>query len=316
MPFGVAVSRGFFKAQFSKEGTKLPADLSTVKLLTEHDPTSPVGYATDAEYTDAGLRMTFSVPADHARAAGYLADLDANLRDGFSVGLELDDTTQAAIGAVMWGETDPAEPVDMTGTVREVSGVSVPAFNDARAELTTSHRLLTFSTQPKEVIMPAPTEAPPAVEPVQLPTTEELAAQVGTFLATQNTAPAHPLSRFARYDDYAAAVWRGEISKAERFALVNQITTDNPGVIPPGWLTQIVGILDRGRPAVSAFGGPGGLPTSGMDINWPVYSGGFTTLVGVQATEKTAITSVKVSIGKATATLKTYAGGSDISATS
>ena len=199
----------------------------------------------------------------------------------------------------------------MIGTVREVSGVSVPAFNDARAEQSTN-RLIRFSAQPGEVTMPAPTEAPPA-PPVQLPTTEELAAQVGEILASHMTAPAHPLARFATLDDYAAADWRGDLAPAERFALVDQITTDNPGVIPPAWLTQIVGIMDRGRPAVSAFGGPGALPPAGMDVTWPYYDGDFTALVAAQPTEKTDIHSVKVSLKKASVTLASYAGGSDIS---
>lgn len=97
------------------------------------------------------------------------------------------------------------------------------------------------------------------------------------------------------------------------FALVDQITANNPGVIPPQWLTTIIGIIDRGRPTVQAFGGARSAGDNGMAIDWPYYDGGFDDLVGVQATEKTEVTSRRVDIKRASADLATYAGASDIS---
>ena len=96
-------------------------------------------------------------------------------------------------------------------------------------------------------------------------------------------------------------------------AWVNQITTDNPGMMPPAWLTDTFGIVDRGRPSITALGGPRSPGTSGMDVHWPYYDGDLTTIVGEQAAEKTEIVSVLVSFKRGQATLKTYAGGSDVS---
>lgn len=94
--------------------------------------------------------------------------------------------------------------------------------------------------------------------------------------------------------------------------LVNQITTDNPGVIPPAWLSEVFGIIDVGRPVISAIG-PRPLPPAGMEIDWPYFDGDLHDLVGVQTAEKTEIISVKVSLKRASTPIATYAGGSDLS---
>lgn len=131
---------------------------------------------------------------------------------------------------------------------------------------------------------------------------------------TSSTPAAHPLARFRSLDAYLEAVWADpQLAGLMARALADQVTTDNPGLIPPGWLQTIVGIVDRGRPAVSALGGQRGLPDAGMDINWPYYDGDLSTIVATQAVEKTPIASVKVSFKRGTVPLETFAGGSDIS---
>jgi hypothetical protein len=95
-------------------------------------------------------------------------------------------------------------------------------------------------------------------------------------------------------------------------AFVDQITTDNPGIVPPAWLTEIFGILDTGRPVINAIG-TRALPPSGMEVDWPYFDGDLHALVGEQTVEKGDVTSVKVSFKKASTPIKTYAGGSDIS---
>ena len=125
----------------------------------------------------------------------------------------------------------------------------------------------------------------------------------------------HPASRYRSLDDYATAAWAVLDDDARNLlhrALVDQITTNNPGVIPPGWLSTVVGIVDRGRPVISSFGVLD-TPSEGMDISWPHFAGDLLTLVGKQAAEKTPITSVRVDLLRGTQPLETYAGGSDLS---
>jgi len=128
------------------------------------------------------------------------------------------------------------------------------------------------------------------------------------MLIAARTAPPAEQATIAREFQQAYALHR-EIARA----LVDQITPDNPGVLPPTWLSTVFGVVDSGRPGITAMGGPASAGDSGLDIYWPYYDGDLTTLVGEQAAEKTDIVSVKVSFKRGQATLKTYAGGSDVS---
>lgn len=96
-------------------------------------------------------------------------------------------------------------------------------------------------------------------------------------------------------------------------ALADQLTTDNnAGVTTPGILGNLRRLVDRGRPAITAFGGPASLEGTGLSFSFPYYDGTLANLVGEQATQKTEITSAKVEIKAGSVTIKTYAGGSDI----
>jgi len=133
------------------------------------------------------------------------------------------------------------------------------------------------------------------------------------LIAVERGDSGHPLARFRSLSE---AVEAGYSDTAVRDTLhrviVDQITGNNPGVIPPAWTTTIYGIIDKGRPTISAFGvsSPG---PAGMEVNWPYFDGNLLTLVGVQATQKTAITSARVDLKKGSEDLITYAGMSDLS---
>jgi phage head maturation protease len=111
-------------------------------------------------------------------------------------------------------------------------------------------------------------------------------------------------------DALTAAIDSAEAAAILGRALADEITGENPGVVPPAWLTDVKGIIAQTRPAVNAFGTIS--PGTGMGVDFPYFDGDLAALVGKQATQKTEITSVKVSIKKGSATLDTYAGGSDI----
>ena len=135
----------------------------------------------------------------------------------------------------------------------------------------------------------------------------------------------HHAARSARRSDAAtmstaftaAYLQHRQVEAAARSAVgrawVDQITTDNPGLIPPAWITEVFGIIDQGRAGITALGGPRSPGDSGMEVNWPYYDGDLTTIVKQQVAEKTEINSVKVSFKRASEDLRTYAGGSDVS---
>ena len=76
---------------------------------------------------------------------------------------------------------------------------------------------------------------------------------------------------------------------------------------------NVAGIVSRGRPAITAFGGPRADPaTSGLSVTWPYFDGTLTDFVGAQSAQKAEITSAAVDIKLGTEALVTYAGGADI----
>ena len=159
---------------------------------------------------------------------------------------------------------------------------------------------------------------------------ELVRTEVARFgLARNERRAVHPLARFHNPVELLVAMRQAPRAEAEAIGrafteayhqhrelarvLADQITPNNPGVMPPTWLSTIFGIVDTGRPGITAMGGPASAGDTGLDIYWPYYDGDLTTLVGEQITQKTEITSVVVSFKRGQATLKTYAGGSDVS---
>src|SRR4029077_2741706 len=153
-----------------------------------------------------------------------------------------------------------------------------------------------------------------------LPTIAELAAEVSTHLEAAKSEPRHPLAGFATENDWTAAFMAadaaGDVDRQRTlvaaFAVADQITTDNPGVIPPGWRTDIKMNLDARRPAIAGVGSIG-LPPAGMDSNWPYYAGDLDAIIALQAGEKTDLAGPKISILRASAPIHTAGVVTDIS---
>jgi hypothetical protein len=89
----------------------------------------------------------------------------------------------------------------------------------------------------------------------------------------------------------------------------------NAGLASGNLVTQdIKRIVNLGRPAITAFGGPRSLgDIAGTTLEWPYFDGTLTDFLGAQSAEKAEITSASLDIKLATEALVTYAGGSDIS---
>lgn len=100
-----------------------------VKLLLEHDPNRVIGYAASLEETDAGLYGAFLVD-DTPEALSALASAARMVRDGFSIGVELDDASLEQVSRAPRAKGGAAG----AGVLREVSLVSIPAFDDARVD--------------------------------------------------------------------------------------------------------------------------------------------------------------------------------------
>lgn len=128
-------------------------------------------------------------------------------------------------------------------------------------------------------------------------------------LATLGAAPAVTMYRAESLGELLRTTYDDPTLKR---ALVDQLTGENPGLMPPGVLSQAVGIVNLGRRTINAFGARS-LPPKGMTVQWPTLTTPLTGLVNLQATEKTAIVSAKVSFGSGSEDIRTFAGGSDVS---
>ena len=146
---------------------------------------------------------------------------------------------------------------------------------------------------------------------MEAPEFAELASRVGA-LESGGRHGAHSLARFASLAEAIKAGLNAENGRVN-FVLADNTSNAgaNAGVVPPSWLTSVAGVIARRRRVIEAFGGAGTLPPDGFTTNWPYYDGDLSTLVGIQATQKSDITSAAVDIKNGQAPVKTYAGGAD-----
>lgn len=295
VPFGVA--------SLPDERTRKPYRFSTppdnadelIDVVRGHDDDAVIGRLAAAFGTgDEGLGAVARVFSTTA-GSDTLEEAREGVLTGFSVSAAITDFDEGADGVrdvKSW-------------TARHLGVVRRPAFTQ------TVGLQIAASAHKEETPMPEP-------QVIELPTVADLAAQVSAHLAEQSTQTVHPLAEFASFAAYVDAVINtNDEDEADRlraaFALADQVTTDNPGIVPPGWRTTIKANLDRRRPAINALGGPLPLPAEGMEANWPYYDGDLDAIIAQQVTEKTELNSVKVSLKKGTEPIKTAGAASDIS---
>jgi phage head maturation protease len=318
------------------DGDSVPVYGSHVQTARGLERGPLVGVARNFTDTGDGLRGTIHLATDEGRRIHELAAL--GVRAAVSIEADAGEPIADDTGVVV---RTAAAPAVLTG-VATILPPQAPAYAGAQvlavraaATLTLEERLAALEAaaatptepdeedpdKPKEDEEEEVTDTPATETAGRAAVAEMVRTEVARYGLERTARPAaHPLTRFdslqdamkAGYNDIEIARALGQVMTIGR-ALVDQITTDpNTGVIHIGWINQVYGIVDQGRPAINAIG-TAALPPDGMTINWPTFAGDLTTLVGVQATQKTTITSVKVSIGNASAPLKTFAGGSDIS---
>jgi len=143
---------------------------------------------------------------------------------------------------------------------------------------------------------------------------EQRMEQLAVTAATPAAQPSS-LAQFRSMGEFLrAAADDAGLSRELARALEDQITGDNPGLVPPAWLRTIQGIVNYGRPAITAFG-TAALPATGMSFSWPKVDGVIAPadVVAEQGAQKSEIQSGLVSFNSATANIKTFAGGADIS---
>lgn len=266
---------------------------------------------------DVGLRYEGALHPS-GRAAEYAAELDGMGGTG-AVSLEVMIDTNKSVrrgGAVIHHS---ARPVALAGVpygafegatvaIREAGGTEDMAEDTAVAE------------RAEVLAGPVPLTREETIELAR-----QAATEVGRSFAERSGTPAaaHELAKYHSFGEMIQAFSNGELQRdyvikavqiAER-ALDDIVTTGGVNAaLLTGNLTvrNVAGIVSRGRPAITAFGGPAPIQDVGLSITWPYFDGTLTDHVGAQSAQKAEITSAVVDIKLGTEALVTYAGGADI----
>lgn len=238
-----------------------------VKLLLEHQTTKPLGKLIDISATDTGLEATFRL-AKTFRADDALEEAATGLRDGFSVGVKINE----------WKNEEGVLRIK-SSTLQEVSLVTDPAIDSARvaevaaSETTenseaTAEETTTEENKVSEIISEAPI-ATEAVEATQAPVvTANYMAYTKPRVDTNVTA--------GQYLNAQVRAIQGDTDARDLVAALQIATvSENTGTVPPNYLRDVIGVIDSSRPFIDSIE-RAPLPASGMKI--------FTPKLGTQAT--------------------------------
>jgi len=238
-----------------------------VKLLLEHEMTKPLGKLIDITATDTGLEATFRL-AKTFRADDALEEAATGLRDGFSVGVKINE----------WKNEEGVLRIK-SSTLQEVSLVTNPAIESARvAEVAASEtpensEATATDEQPKEQqVSEVTSEAPIATEAVE-------AAQAPVVTASTYMAYTKPRVdtnvTAGQYVNAQVRAIQGDTDARDLIAALQiATTTENTGMVPPNYLRDVIGVIDSSRPFIDSIE-RAPLPATGMKI--------FTPVLGAQA---------------------------------
>lgn len=246
------------------KGSLTPAK---VKLNLEHDITRPIGKTLAMDYSDVtktGIDASFKI-AKTTAGNDSLEEAMSGLRDGFSVGVSVDEYDYDKEGRM----------VVKQGTIEEVSLVTNPAIKSARVSDVAA------SEEPKEEIS-EPTPKEPTTEPTK--ENEEVENTVPDASAAQTveasisvdtnsarpafyTSPRIELSKTKYLESTIRAAMGDEDAKA--YVKAADDATNNPAMFPTRQLTEVWNPLGTNvRGCVDALS-RGVLPDAGLTFEIP-----------------------------------------------
>jgi HK97 family phage prohead protease len=280
-----------------------------VKLLMEHDNSARgvLGKMLSIESTDQGLEASFKI-ANTIQGDDAL-ELAANqLVDGFSVGVSVD----------AWENIEGVLTVEAS-KLREVSLVNVPAIDTARvSEVAASEQenkenseatAEEQTTNQEEKVSDTTSEAPIATEAVEAAKSEPTVQFTAPVAYTKPRVNLNISAGQHVKAQYLATL--GDTDARDICATIQHATTsENAGVVPVPYLTEVIGIIDSRRPFINSIGRRT-LPAAGTSFKIPTLGTQATVAQTAEAVEAdstdTTITSTTVNVVK-------FAGANIISA--
>jgi HK97 family phage prohead protease len=238
-------------------------EMKSVKLLLEHDRTRPIGKMVAHNVTSSGIEATFKI-ANTMAGEDALVEATEGLRDGFSVGAQINEWTN--VKGVMQ---------ITSATLDEVSLVTDPAIDSARVsevaaseneEKKDSDLATADSEKPTEGDQVSDTTAPaPAVEEaVEAAKANMVEAARPAFY----TAPRLEFTK-AKYLENSVRAKLGDDDARQYVMAADDTTSNNAGLIPTRQLTEVINPLSNAdRSTIDAIS-RGVLPDAGMSFEIP-----------------------------------------------
>jgi len=278
-------------------------EMKPVKLLLEHDRTRPIGKLVSHEISDKGITAVFRI-ANTMAGEDALVEATEGLRDGFSVGAQINEWTN-----------NKGTMLITSATLDEVSLVTDPAIDSARV----SEVAASENEAPKEDSAPATAEADNPTEGEQVSDTTVPAPAEETVEAAKveaaaprpafYTAPRLEFTK-AKYLENSVRAKLGDDAARQYVMAADDTTSNNAGLIPTRQLTEIINPLSNAdRPAVDSVS-RGVLPDAGMTFEIPKITAVPT--VGEEA-EAAAIDETGMTNEFLSVSVKKYAGGQTFS---
>jgi HK97 family phage prohead protease len=237
-------------------------EMKSVKLLLEHDRTRPIGKMVAHNVTSSGIEATFKI-ANTMAGEDALVEATEGLRDGFSVGAQINE----------WTNNKGVMQIT-SATLDEVSLVTDPAIDSARVsevaaseneENKDSDLATADSDKPTEGDQVSDTTAPaPAVEEAVEAAKVEAAAPKPAFY----TAPRLEFTK-AKYLENSVRAKLGDDAARQYVMAADDTTSNNAGLIPTRQLTEVINPLSNAdRSTIDAIS-RGVLPDAGMSFEIP-----------------------------------------------
>jgi len=277
--------------------------MTPVKLNLEHDMTRPIGrtLSMDEVYEKdklVGINATFKI-ANTTSGNDALEEAMAGLRDGFSVGVAVDDY-----------ETEDGAMIIIASELIEVSLVTEPAVRSARvadvaasedkedSEAEDASDATTNPTEGEQVEDTTVQDAPAVQETVEASLKIEASSRPA-FYAKPRLDPS-PI----KYLENTVRAALGD-EDARLYVAAAADTTDNAGLVPTRQLTTVInGLTNTFRPSIEAISS-GVLPDAGMSFELPK----ITVVPTVAATSEAGTPSeTDQNAAFVTATVSKYAG--------
>ena len=215
------------------------ADVSKIKLLSQHDMKKPVGRMTAAEVRPDGIYATFKLSRSNAGTESLILAQEG-LVSGLSVGAEIIASKPSRDGHI----------VVSSAKLKEVSLVTEPAFKSAQ--------VLEIAAEESLPVEPIQPESEPVVEetttPVEAPAVEAAAVEAARPTVAANLQVREriaPISS-AQYLEASMKAALGDDEARRTVRAADDSTSTNTGLTLPSHLNTFITDTFSGRPAFEA----------------------------------------------------------------